>query len=354
MFNRSAPLYIKPRVDPALIWWLWDFHRHCNQAWLDRCMRSLCEMGFPSLKLFEQIMSDEGIACDYHRDGWLDVVMHARNLPAAEAEARDLVQHGYSYSMLTGNELRARSPCFSPDIAGAVWYKDSAHCDPGQFTAGLIKACERHGVQFRVGRGAQGIAGDRHGGLGGAILDTGETVEGSEVVVTAGVWSGDFNASLGLEIPLQPARGYHVQYEGLAQLPFTGCVLHEKFVAVTPMQQTLRLAGTLEIQPVGQPWMRNRLDMLTQSARPYLNGLDRGRITHEWAGYRPCTSDGMPVVGAAPALPGLYVATGHAMMGMTLGPITGRALADLILGQKPSIDMSMLDPKRYGAGTAGS
>jgi D-amino-acid dehydrogenase len=132
-------------------------------------------------------------------------------------------------------------------------------------------------------------------------------------------------------------------------------VLHETFVAVTPMRDQLRLAGTLEIQPLGRPWMRNRLAMLPAGARRYLKGVDQGRVVAEWAGYRPCTSDGMPVIGAVPGTPGAYVGTGHAMMGMTLGPVTGRVLADMVLGRTPALGLPMADPARYGfAGGAGA
>jgi D-amino-acid dehydrogenase len=353
MFNRSAPLYIKPRLDPALLWWLWDFHRHCNQAWLDRCMRSLCAMGFPSLALLEQVIADEGINCDYKRDGWLDVVMDPRNMPGAVAEAQALVPYGYTHRVLTGDELRRQSPCFRPEVAGAVLHTDSAHCDPGVYTHALAEACMRHGVEIRTDAAVECIGHDRTGAVAGVVLQNGETVEGETIVIAAGIWSAGLNASLGLEMPLQPARGYHVQLEGVPSLPATGCVLHEAFVAVTPMRDQLRLAGTLEIQPVDRPWMRNRLESLAVGARRYMHGIDQARTVAEWAGYRPCTSDGMPVIGAVPRLPGVFVGTGHAMMGMTLGPVTGRALADLVLGRAAPIDLSMCDPARYLAGEAG-
>lgn len=352
MFDRNAPLHIRPRLDPALLWWLWDFHRHCNQAWLDRCMRSLCEMGFPSLALIERIIEDEAIDCDYKRDGWLDVVMDARNLPGAAEEARALVPFGYRHEVLTGAELRRRSPCFHADIAGAVWHTDSAHCSPGDFMRGLVGACGRHGVEFRSGATAEGVAHDRSGALAGISLASGETVEATTAVIAAGTWSADFNAALGLQIPMQAARGYHVQLEGVPQLPFTGCVLHESFVAVTPMRSELRLAGTLEIQPVGRPWMRNRLEMLARGAARYIPGVTSARVAAEWAGYRPCTSDGMPVVGAVPGSPGVYIGTGHAMMGMTLGPIAAQALANLVLGRAAPIDLTLCAPSRYAAGGA--
>jgi D-amino-acid dehydrogenase len=129
-------------------------------------------------------------------------------------------------------------------------------------------------------------------------------------------------------------------------------VLHETFVAVTPMlrdgRRQLRLAGTLEIGPLGQPWMRERLGMLLKGAHAYLEGLDRLKPASEWAGYRPCTSDGMPAIGGVRSKPGLFVATGHAMMGMTLGPVTGKATAEIVAGEKPCFDVSMLDPERFG------
>lgn len=350
MFDRSAPLFIRPRPDPALLAWLWDFHRHCNQQWLDRCMASLCEMGFPTLQLFEEIIADEGISCDYRRDGWLDVVLDPQNMPHAEAEAKSLVPHGYKYVMMSGDELRRRSPCFTDEVAGAVWYTDSAHCHPREFMLGLARACERRGVAFRTGQDAVGIARDRSGAAAGVFLCNGENVEGTRVIVAAGVWSGTLGPSMGLDIPMQGARGYHLQYEGIPAVPFTGCVLHETFVAVTPMHDQLRLAGTLEIQELGKPWMRNRLQMLPAGARRYIRGVDQGRVIGEWAGYRPCTSDGMPVVGAVPGTPGLFVGTGHAMMGMTLGPVTGKVLAQLVLGDPPVVSLEMTDPGRYSTG----
>ena len=354
MFDRNAPLFIRPRADAALLGWLWDFHRHCNQRWLDGCMKSLCEMGFPTLAIFEEMIAAEGIDCDYRRDGWLDVVMDPANMPHAEAEAKALVPHGYSYTVLSGRELRERSPCFADEVAGAVWYTDSAHCHPGDFMRGLARACERHGVRLLAGEEAMAIARDRSGRASGVVLGSGGTVEGDNVVIAAGVWSDALGRSVGLDIPMQGARGYHLQYEGIPQLPFTGCVLHETFVAVTPMRDQLRLAGTLEIQALGKPWMRNRLDMLPRGAMRYIKGIDRGRVVGEWAGYRPCTSDGMPVIGAVPRTPGLFVGTGHAMMGMTLGPVTGQAVAARVLGDRPKVSVGMCGPERYfPAGAAG-
>ena len=207
---------------------------------------------------------------------------------------------------------------------------------------GLADALPRHGVNIRTGVTVAGIERDAKGKCIGARLSTGEIVHGENVVLAAGIWSSELAKSAGISVPMQPARGYHVQLDGVPQLPVTGGVMHETFVAYNPMGNQLRLAGTLEIAPVGRPWMRRRLNALIAGARKYLHGIDSGRVTAEWAGYRPCTADGMPVIGFAKSTPGLYIATGHAMMGLMLGPVTGRIIAADICGQTQSIDPEIL------------
>ena len=355
MFSRTAPLYIKPRLDRELVSWLWNFHLHCNQRYLDRCMEVLCAMGWQTLEVLEHMLEEERISCDYARDGWLDVVMKPENMAHAEAEARSLEKFGYAWERLDGDELRRRDPCFRRDVAGAIHMKDSAHCAPNDLIAGLIRALPRHGVKVRFDAGVRAFRQTKSGAVTAVELENGETLAADAVVLCAGVWSDALGRLAGVRIPMQGARGYHLQYDypdtDAPALPSTGMVLHETFVAVTPMvrdgRRQLRLAGTLEIGPLGQPWMHERLAMLVKGSNAYLEGLERLKPAAEWAGYRPCTSDGMPAIGGVRGKPGLFVATGHAMMGMTLGPVTGKAMAEIVAGEKPCFDVSMLDPARF-------
>jgi len=355
MFSRTAPLYIKPRLDRELVAWLWNFHLHCNPRHLDRCMEVLCAMGWQTLEVLEGILAEESISCDYARDGWLDVVMKTENMAKAEAEARSLERFGYRWERLEGDELRRRDPCFTAEIAGAIHMKDSAHCAPNDLIAGIIRALPRHGVEVRFDAVVKSFRQSRSGAIGAVDLASGESIPADAVVLAAGVWSDGLARLAGLRIPMQGARGYHLQFdypqEEAPPVPSTGMVLHETFVAITPMlrngRQQLRLAGTLEIGPLDQPWMAERLGMLVKGSRAYLRGLDQLQPAGEWAGYRPCTSDGMPAIGAVRAKPGLFVATGHAMMGMTLGPVTGKAMAEIIAGESPCFDVSMLSPERF-------
>jgi D-amino-acid dehydrogenase len=321
-------------------------------------MAVLCDMGFKSLAIIEEWIAEDAIACDYARDGWLDVVMRPEHMDAAEAEAKTLVPYGYRYERLDGDAARRFDPVLRDEVAGAIHYLDSAHCHPGSLLDGIAAACVRRGARLRTDAEVVAIERDRTGRASGARLATGEVIEADAVVLAAGVWSTELAKSVGLHMPLVGARGYHIQCRELPRLPRTGMVLHETFVAVTPMRahgagrvDELRLAGTLEIDRLGMPWRRERLAMLRKNAERYLHGIDRLSIASEWAGYRPCTSDGMPIVGVSRRVPGLVINGGHAMMGMTLGPISAKAAVEDLFGEKPSIDLGMLRADRwFGAG----
>lgn len=347
MFDATSPLYIKPRPDWSLVSWLWNFHWHCNQRHLDRCMAVLCDMGFKTLAIYEEMIRAESIDCDYARDGWLDVVLKPENMDAAEREAKDLVQYGYSYHRLTGDEVRNRDPILRDEVAGAIHYTDSAHAHPGDFLASLARAVVTRGATLRTDTEVVGFERSLSGSVGGVRLRGGEIVEADAFVLAAGVWSEGLGRALNVRVPLVGARGYHLQLTHLPQLPSTGMVLHETFVAATPMRNELRLAGTLEIDRLGQPWRRERLGMLPKGAERYLKGLEHARTSLEWAGYRPCTSDGMPILGFHRNAPGVLIAGGHAMLGMTLGPVTGKAASELLFGEKPCFDTAMFDAERF-------
>jgi len=348
MASRRSPLYIRPTLDPRVLSWLWTFHRHCNAAWSDRCLAALCRLGFPALDAFETILREESIECEYARDGWLDVAATRASLDHALAEARALEPFGYSIARIDGDSLRREHPVFRRGIAGAIHYRDSARCHPGRFLEGLLGAARRRGVEVRLGATVESV-------FPRVRLASGEQIGADAVVVAAGAWSSELVEPLGVRLPLVAARGYHLHYDSVPAMPGTGCVLRESSIAVTPMGSSLRLAGTLEIGSIGRPWLRERIEAIVDGASKALEGVERFGPAREWAGYRPCTPDGMPVIGehrlergASASSPRVFVATGHAMMGMTLGPISGRLISELVLGEPPSADLSMLATDRFG------
>lgn len=346
MLDRTSPLYVKPSLDPRLLSWMWNFHMNCSEDRYEHALGVLCDLSWRTRTLLEQLITEEHIDGDYGRDGWFDVVRDPLVLDEAEAEARHLEAMGFSYERIAGDDLRSREPAFREDVAGAIWYPDSGHCSPLELMRGLADACRRRGVEIRTGVEVEGLTRRSGNQVTGVTLKDGTTLDADTVVLAAGIWSEGLGRQVGVKIPMQPARGYHVQLKGLPALPSSGCVLHETYVAATPMRDELRLAGTLEIAPLGRPWMQERLAALRTGASQYIEGIEDARVVSEWAGYRPCTHDGLPAVGVPECAPGLVVATGHAMLGMTFGPVTGKLVAELVDGD-PSYDLAPLSPDRF-------
>ncbi|MDA1008259.1 MAG: FAD-dependent oxidoreductase [Planctomycetota bacterium] len=348
MLSRTSPLYIRPTLDREVLSWLWTFHRHCTQSWMETTMVSLCEQGWASMRCIERFMEASSAPCLFKKTGWIAVCMTDDALNEADHEGHLVRPMGYTCDRVSGAELRRRNSCFSPNIAGAIHWRDSAICDPRAYMRALAKSCGELGVSMRSDADVQSVLLDKSGAVRAVALANGEVIDASTIVIAGGVWSKSLLELLGISTPLQGARGYNVRLEGVADHPETACVLAETFIAVTPTGHALRLAGTLEIGPLGKPWLQSRLDALRTGARRYIPGVEMGAVTEEWAGYRPALPDGMPAVGAIDSIPGLLVGTGHAMLGMTLGPIAGRALSQLVIGEKPEIDLSLMRPDRFG------
>jgi D-amino-acid dehydrogenase len=148
---------------------------------------------------------------------------------------------------------------------------------------------------------------------------------------------------------MQAGKGYHLNLLGVPRRPVTTCVLGETFVAVTPLDGGLRLAGTVELSGVNLDVTRRRLEALPAGARQYIHGIDEAQVATTWCGLRPMTADGLPAVGWAPRVEGVFIATGHAMMGFLLGPLTGKLASEALLDGKPSLEIAALDPARFHA-----
>ena len=349
MFDPNSPLYIRPRLDGDLLRWLWTFHRHCTGTHFERCMTILAHMGWETSQGFDLMLEETSIQCDWRPQGWLDVCLGMDSLEEATGEIEHLSKFGYTAQPIDGDTLRAEDPAFSDEVVGAVRYDQSATMDPLAFMKGLRDDLVKRGVQIIEGveAGVERLLVEEER-ITGVQLANGEDLRADRVILAAGTWTGPLAATIGLEVPLEPARGYHRELEAVPHTPKTGGVFRETFIAFTPMFDRLRLAGTLEIAGHGRPWTKSRLENLVPAANRYVRDLEEARLGSEWAGYRPCTPDGMPMIGEVPWAKGLVVATGHAMMGMTLGPITGRLVSEVVCDGEPSIQTPLLDPVRFG------
>jgi D-amino-acid dehydrogenase len=352
MLDSGSPLYIPPRFSVDLAAWLWRFHRSCNAAALRRSMDVLAALGHGMVDSFDQIIADERIECEYQRAGWLQICRSDSGMSHAIQEAELLRGLGFDVAVYDAAELHRREPCFVDEVIGGVHYRDSAMADPASFTIGLAKAAARRGAALLTGDGVGRINTEANRFIS-VSLESGRVIEADTLVLAAGAWTTPLAASIGINVPMQPAKGYHIMLSDVTRRPSTACVLAETFVAVTPLDNGLRLAGTLEFSGLNDRIMRKRVEMLSVGARRYIRDLDLGRPGATWCGLRPCTADGLPVMGWAPQFPaahgrgGVYIATGHAMMGFALGPITGRLASEAMLDGRSSIDISALRVERF-------
>jgi D-amino-acid dehydrogenase len=350
LLNPKSPLYIPVRWDPGLWKWLWTFRRFCTDHHLSKSMRALAPLGQASLDLFDALVESEGLDCDYGHNGYYEVCRTKRGLAEVTHDAAMMRQYGYHPRELDGDELREIEPAILEGAVGGVHFPEAATCDPHRFVLELADRSVRHGARIETGRGVEEVL-SAGSDVRGVRLEDGEILSANAVVLATGSYSGQLTRKFGLRLPVRAGKGYHRDLEhpdGGPLPPSVACVLTETSVFCTPMAGFTRLAGTLEFSGVNHEMRPQRLEQLTVAAETYLGGMRGAVIRSEWCGLRPCTPDGIPYVGPVPGQSGLFVATGHAMLGLTLGPVTGRLIEGYVLDQRTSLPASALGLERLG------
>jgi len=349
MGDPTSPLYLPPRWQPRLWRWLWHFNSFCTEEHVHRSMKVLGPLGHIGRHLFEELVQEEQLDCQFQPDGYYEVYRTQKGFDSAQAEIPLQRDHGYDTQALPGPALEEMEPALRSGTAGGLFFPEAATLDPGRFLSELARAAVDRGMELRSGARVVEVV-SKGSSVSGVRLEDGEMVQGDVAVLCTGAYSLDLARAGGLHMPIQPAKGYHRDLPagdgGIRQLNLT-MMLGERYVFCTPMGDFLRLAGTLELSGLNHTLLQRRLENLTDSAGRYLTGLEGGLSRDDWVGLRPVTPDGLPMVGPAPGLDGLFVANGHAMLGLTLGPVTGKLLAEWIVKGAPSEDLSALVPDRF-------
>ncbi|HSM62168.1 MAG TPA: FAD-dependent oxidoreductase, partial [Longimicrobiales bacterium] len=349
MADPRSPLFIQPRWDPALWKWLADFARYCTEDHVQACMRVMSPLGLEALQAFRDILGEEAIDCGYAEDGYFDVCRTERGLSEARHEADIIRRHGYHPEELDGRALKEAEPALAEDVLGGIYFPEAATLEPRPFLEGLAEAARRHGAEIREGAEVTDVRLES-GRVAGVRLADGTTRAADAVVLATGPFSLPLAERLGLRVPVQPGKGYHrdlpVGPQGSPPLRIT-CVLNETSVFCTPMRGFVRYAGTMEFSGLNDVMRRDRLQQLTEGAARYLPGVRGDAPLSEWCGLRPMAVDGLPIVGAIPGVGGAVVATGHGMLGLTLGPVSGRIVAELVLDGRTDIRWAPLGPGRF-------
>ncbi len=349
LFDPLSPLYVAPRPDPALGKWLWAFSRTCTDHHLQFSMGILAALGHVTRRLFDELVQTEKLDCGYRATGYYEVHLTDSGLSSGKREMAAMSGFGFHPQVLTGPALHECEPAIKQQVVGGIFHPEAATVNPYTFVLEMAKRAEVYGVKFCTGSevAALRVKGDR---IVGVQMQSGEVEEAESVVMAGGVYSRQLVRRLGISLPIQAAKGYHCDCEAVqGRPPLLGraCVLAENMVFCTPMNGFVRFAGTLEFSGVNHDIRRPRLEQLTNASRRYLSTMDNPIIRSEWCGLRPCLPDGLPAIGPVRSYSGLLIATGHAMAGLTLGPVTGKLISESILDGSPSIDVTALRPDRF-------
>lgn len=351
MLRPDSPLYISPRMDLERARWLWAFSRRCNAADYERGLRALAEANRRTIELFDGLRTD-GVAFELHRSRPLFLFLTREALEGVAQDLERLTAHGYAPSLpLDPREVRDLVPDAVPGVVGGVLAPEERHVRPETLVAALAVRLRAMDVEIREGIGVTGMRRERQAVQ--ALHTTQGEIVGDRFLLAAGAWSGRVARSLGVRLPLQAGKGYTITITD-AGLRIPGPVyLDEARVALSPFDGALRVGGTMELSGLDARIDRRRLDAVRSAFRRYLGRWPAGREERVWAGLRPLTPDGLPLLGRIPAYDNLYVATGHGMYGVTLAPATGEAIASLMLEASAPFDLAPFRPERFSPRSSG-
>jgi D-amino-acid dehydrogenase len=346
LLKKDSPLHISPAALPKLAGFLWTFWRHCNAPDYLSGQRSVGELGRSTMSLFDEL-EKEGTSFEMHRDGLIFVFRDPATLHHVRKDLENMKPYGYEVpDPLSGAEVRKLEPALSGDVVGGLLVKEERHVRPESLNRGLLERVKELGVEVRT----QAEVGDvvRANGRLTAVVTGDGPVEGDHFVIAAGAWTAPLGRVFGYSVPVEAGKGYSVTFERSAVRIHRPLYLGEVKVGVTPYDGGLRIAGTMELSGINERLDGRRVDAIRRNAEKYLPGVSQAGAGEEWVGMRPLTPDGLPLIGRVPGADNIYMATGHAMLGMTLAPATAAVIGELIMGGESTLDITPFDPGRFG------
>ncbi len=345
LFDSGSPFYVAPRASAELVRWLWLFRAACTEERSRAGAEVLFPLNYASAALHVELAERHGERWLYRRNGLVQVHESVAGGEEAAAEvARDRAL-GVSVADLSMAQVRARYPRYRSSVAHAVLYEDAAHLEPLRFTRTMANLAVAAGAELATD--TEVLALDCTGrGTVRAITTRGDVLA-EQVVVAAGAWSPDLARGLGVSLPIQPAKGYSVDLQRPSSFPEAPFYLGEAHLVFTPMGETLRLGGTLELAGWNMAVRPRRVAGLRQAAARAFGLAAHSAPERLWRGPRPVTPDGLPVVGRVPCAERVILATGHCMLGLLLAPVTGRLVAELAGGSQLSESIAALSARRF-------
>jgi len=348
MLSSRSPFYIKPRLDRELIRWGWLFARSCTVGHTRQAAPALRDLCLASRTLFVELAEQTGNPFELRTAGLLNLCKTEQGLQhEARFLARVANEVGLETRVLNRSETAAMEPGARLDVAGAIYFPIDAHLNPGNLVATLIALLKQEGVRILWNTSVNGWRAEA--GRVMSVATTAGQLVADEYVLATGSWASETMQTLEVNLPMQPGKGYSLTIEKPRFQFSKPMILTECRVAVTPMTDKLRFGGTMELSGHSDFVLPERVEQIISAAQSYFPDFRAEDFAgiRPWFGYRPMSPDGMPYVGRFSRFANLTAACGHAMLGVTLAPITGLLVAETLSGRKPSVSMDLLNPDRF-------
>jgi len=346
MFNSSSPFYLKPRLDLDFIDWLWKFYQSATPGNVERSIPVIRDINILSKDLYSDMHNSMEMG-NFQLDESGVLMLYKTNKAGDHeaAVAQRLIADGLDVSLLNRQQLDQLQPDLNEEVLGAIHYKCDAHTTPTELMPKLKTYLESKGVEFIH----EEVIDFRYDGSSiKEAITTQNNYAAEAVVMAAGSWSQGILKKLKLHMPIQAGKGYRIDLYRETPVKYSAIFLEAK-CAITPMKGFTRFAGTMELSGINNKVRKERVEAIAKASENHYNNL---KITEEEKnaarfGNRPVSPDGLPYIGKSKDFDNLYLATGHAMMGWSLAPATGKLISELLTNKKTSMSIEAFHPDRF-------
>ncbi len=349
MLNSRSPFYVRPSLDRSLFDWGFKFIKSATKKKVEAAAIPLIDIAKLSQLEYEAWSALPGLNFSYEKKGLFEIFQtHSVAAHAAEtiAKAKEL---GLDVALLSYEELQKMEPQTKINALGAIFFRSDAHLYPNKLMKDLLTHLGNNGVRLISNEEVKGF--DKRGKVIAKVITSNNNYEADEVVIATGAWSRGMAAMLNTRIPMMPGRGYSLTLENSGYHLNHPAILVEGRVAVTPMDKNkIRFGGTMEVVPVTAAPRYHRMEGILNSVKRFFPEFDVAMPSTDklWYGYRPCSADGLPYIGRIKSYENVIVATGHSMLGLSLGAGTGKLVSELINEKPASINIAPFAVERFG------
>lgn len=347
MLKSTSPFYVKPRLNAELMRWGWLFYRHSTPEHVAKSIPVLRDLSLLSKLLYQDLAANGDLDFEWQERGLLMLYKTAAAEHEMAEEADVANRASIEARLLNQQQVQDLEPNTRVTVRGGVFFPGDAHLNPTELVRSLLAYLRREGVTVLENQAVTGF-----GKTDSRIMSV-QTAGGDypvdTVIIAGGAWSPLLAQQVGLSLSMQGGKGYSFMLPNVPNTIRVPAIMLEAHATATPMSSSLRFAGTLEVAGTDMTVNMNRVRGIMQSINEYYPDIPvtMPSVDKVWRGLRPCSPDGLPYIGHTERHENVILATGHGMMGLSLGPATGKLVSELVNGPAQSLDVAPFAPDRF-------